>query len=64
MPLLQSATSSNKFERGQVDEFVVSCGDLGEIEKLRIGHDGSGPGAGWHLAEVHKRMFLCFCVCV
>ena len=27
----------------------------GEIEKLRIGHDGKGLGAGWHLDKVEVR---------
>jgi hypothetical protein len=27
----------------------------GEIEKLRIGHDGKGFGAGWHLDRVEVR---------
>ncbi len=30
--------------------------DVGDkIEKLRIGHDGKGWGAGWHLAKVEVR---------
>jgi len=30
--------------------------DIGdEIEKLRIGHDGKGMGAGWHLDKVEVR---------
>ena len=30
--------------------------DVGEtIEKIRIGHDGSGWGAGWHLNKVEVR---------
>jgi hypothetical protein len=30
--------------------------DVGdEITKLRIGHDGTGRGAGWHLARVEVR---------
>ena len=30
--------------------------DIGdEIEKLRIGHDGKGIGAGWHLDKVEVR---------
>ena len=26
--------------------------DIGELRKIRIGHDGRGAGAGWHLKEV------------
>lgn len=30
--------------------------DIGKtIEKLRIGHDGTGFGAGWHLDKVEVR---------
>lgn len=39
-------THKNKFERGMVDEFTVEAVDLGELEKLRIGHDNSGETTG------------------
>uniref|UniRef100_A0A673ZXF5 Lipoxygenase homology PLAT domains 1 n=1 Tax=Salmo trutta TaxID=8032 RepID=A0A673ZXF5_SALTR len=42
-------THKNKFERGMVDEFTVEAVDLGELEKLRIGHDNSGGSPGWFL---------------
>lgn len=32
----------NKFEQGMVNEFTVEAVDLGELEKLRIGHDNLG----------------------
>ena len=32
----------NKFERGMINEFTVEAVDLGDLEKLRIGHDNSG----------------------
>lgn len=32
----------NKFEQGMINEFTVEAVDLGELEKLRIGHDNSG----------------------
>lgn len=44
------------FKRGQADKFVVELEDVGDtIEKIRIGHDGSGFGAGWHLDKVEIR---------
>eukprot|EP00047_Mylnosiga_fluctuans_P014195 m.36272 g.36272 ORF g.36272 m.36272 type:complete len:2392 (+) comp5381_c0_seq2:48-7223(+) len=52
VPLLTSKTNRNKFERGKEDQFTVACADLGDLKKLRIGHDGSGVGAGWHLDRV------------
>lgn len=36
--------------------FVLQLEDIGDkIDKLRIGHDGSGLGAGWHLNKVEVR---------
>lgn len=29
-----------------------------DVEKIRIGHDGSGLGAGWYLAKVEVRKFI------
>ncbi|KAI3372735.1 hypothetical protein L3Q82_023197 [Scortum barcoo] len=39
----------NKFEQGMINEFTVEAVDLGDLEKLRIGHDNSGGSAGWFL---------------
>ena len=33
--------------------FGVECADLGNLTKLRIGHDGSGFGSGWFLDKVY-----------
>ncbi len=52
LSLDRSETHRNKFERGNVDRFVVREEFFGDLEKIRIGHDGSGIGAGWHLEEV------------
>lgn len=32
----------NKFEQGMINEFTLEAVDLGDPEKLRIGHDNSG----------------------
>ncbi|WAR01120.1 LOXH1-like protein, partial [Mya arenaria] len=46
----------DKFKRGQEDVFIVELEDVGEkIEKIRIGHDNSGIGSGWHLNMVKIR---------
>ncbi|XP_077979346.1 lipoxygenase homology domain-containing protein 1-like [Glandiceps talaboti] len=50
--LKTSKTNKNKFERGKTDEFEVEAVDIGDIKKIRIGHDSSGPGAGWMLEKV------------
>ncbi|XP_071750893.2 lipoxygenase homology domain-containing protein 1 [Centroberyx gerrardi] len=39
----------NKFEQGMINEFIVEAVDLGELEKLRMGHDSSGGSPGWFL---------------
>ncbi|KAG8545266.1 hypothetical protein GDO81_021178, partial [Engystomops pustulosus] len=43
---------SNDFERGAVDIFKIEALDVGQIRKLRIGHDGTGFGDGWFLETV------------
>lgn len=40
--LKASKSHKNKFEKGMIDEFIVEAVDLGELQKLRIGHDNSG----------------------
>ena len=39
----------------QVDEFVVEAVTLKKLKKIRIGHDGQNPGAGWFLDKVVVR---------
>lgn len=36
----------------QRDEFKVSGPDVGEMNHVVVGHDGSGLGPAWHLAEL------------
>ncbi|XP_056097903.1 lipoxygenase homology domain-containing protein 1 isoform X1 [Rhinichthys klamathensis goyatoka] len=47
--LKASKSHKNKFEKGMIDEFTVEAVDLGELHKLRIGHDEAGGSAGWFL---------------
>lgn len=42
----------NCFDRGQKDEFRVAGADVGVMSHILIGHDGSGTGPAWYLAEV------------
>lgn len=51
---------SGKFKKGQVDVFVVELEDVGDLTKLRIGHDNSGMFAGWHLEKVEVRSLNSF----
>jgi len=39
----------------QVDVFFLNMTSLGKLQRLRIGHDGVGHGAGWHLDKVTVR---------
>ncbi|KAJ8309048.1 hypothetical protein KUTeg_013922 [Tegillarca granosa] len=52
---IQLDDAKNNFEKGMVDEFQVELFDVGKIEKINIGHDSSGPGAGWFLDWVRIR---------
>jgi hypothetical protein len=48
-----SGRMMNCFERNQTDEFPLLVeDDLGELSKVIIGHDNSGPGPAWYLDEV------------
>lgn len=43
MALLKSSkTNSDKFERDSIEIFTVETLDLGDLWKVRIGHDNSG----------------------
>ena len=48
-------SSGNNFERGKIDTFGVETLDVGELQKITIGHDGSGFGSGWFLDNVVVR---------
>ena len=36
----------------QADEFLVEAVDLGDLDRVRVGHDGSGSNAGWLLEKI------------
>ncbi|CAI9730794.1 homology domain-containing 1-like isoform X1 [Octopus vulgaris] len=54
--LEESRSNQTKFERGQVDEFLIEAVDLKELTKIHIGHDASNPGSGWFLEKVEIRV--------
>ena len=35
-----------------MDEFLIEAVSLKGLQKVRVGHDSSGPGAGWFLDKV------------
>eukprot|EP00794_Sanderia_malayensis_P016965 gene16965-18674_t len=45
--------NSDNFERGKSDIFTVEClEEYSPMHHIRIGHDNSGIGAGWHLEKI------------
>ncbi|XP_019909049.2 lipoxygenase homology domain-containing protein 1 isoform X3 [Esox lucius] len=50
---LKECQKSNKFERKQTDVFrFPDMFSLGELSKVRVWHDNSGPAPGWHLEYI------------
>ncbi|KAL0965208.1 hypothetical protein UPYG_G00278200 [Umbra pygmaea] len=50
-----SKNNVNKFETGNADEFLIEAVFLGQVRRLRVGHDGRGGGCGWFLDKVMVR---------
>lgn len=50
--LTRSETFKDKFERGHTDIFKIESVDIGDLSRMKIGHDGKGIGAGWKLDSV------------
>ena len=40
------------FTPAREDVFVIDTPALGPLEKIRVGHDNSGPGPAWFLEKV------------
>ncbi|XP_015685655.1 lipoxygenase homology domain-containing protein 1-like, partial [Protobothrops mucrosquamatus] len=40
------------FERGSTDTFIIHTEDLGDLYKIRIGHNNSGETPAWHCKEL------------
>uniref|UniRef100_A0A667Z1M9 Lipoxygenase homology PLAT domains 1 n=1 Tax=Myripristis murdjan TaxID=586833 RepID=A0A667Z1M9_9TELE len=50
--MFMSQNTVNKFEKGNHDEFLVEAVSLGQVRRVRVGHDGRGGGCGWYLDKV------------
>lgn len=37
----------NNFERGSINEFIIEAPSIGDLEKIRIGHNNKGVAAGF-----------------
>ncbi|KAM4746369.1 lipoxygenase homology domain-containing protein 1 [Anableps anableps] len=53
--LINCKNNVNKFEKGNMDEFIIEAVTIGQIRRMRIGHDGKGGGCGWFLDKVIVR---------
>ncbi|KAM9858421.1 lipoxygenase homology domain-containing protein 1 [Aulostomus maculatus] len=53
--LVNCKNNINKFEKGNMDEFIIEAVAIGQIRRVRIGHDGKGGGCGWFLDKVVVR---------
>ncbi len=64
---LRKSDNINKFERNQIDTFKISAIELGDLQKIKIGHDNSSLGSDWYLEKVEifnpntQRSFLFNC---
>lgn len=64
---LRKSDNLNKFERNEIDTFKVKAVELGDLEKIKIGHDNSAAGSAWYLEKVEiynpntKRTYLFNC---
>ena len=48
--------AGNDFRRGKMDSFCITqASELGELESLRIRHDGAGLFSGWYLDRIEVR---------
>uniref|UniRef100_A0A8D3A845 Lipoxygenase homology PLAT domains 1 n=1 Tax=Scophthalmus maximus TaxID=52904 RepID=A0A8D3A845_SCOMX len=53
--MIMSKNNVNKFEKGNHDEFLIESVALGQVRRVRVGHDGRGGGCGWFLDKVLVR---------
>ncbi|KAL4236123.1 retinal rod cell development [Mactra antiquata] len=54
-PLTLGHGDGSNFQAGQVDDFTISVGNVGEVYKIRLAHDNSGDFPGWLCDEVYMR---------
>ena len=55
----------NNFERNKEDVFVLQMASVGNLKKIRVGHNNKGPSPGWFLdsilVEVEGRTYQFIC---
>lgn len=63
--LIKSETHMDKFERKQMDRFLIQAADLGRLFKVIVRHDDSAISSDWFLDRIEvadgrdKAVFLC-----
>ncbi|KAJ7338826.1 hypothetical protein JRQ81_012728, partial [Phrynocephalus forsythii] len=58
-PLVLGSRNDKQFSPNSTDSFKINLKDVGELYKIRIGHDNSGPDPSWYLKEIRlQRMSL------
>ncbi|TFK11366.1 myelin P2 protein-like [Platysternon megacephalum] len=56
-PIFLYGEEGELFQRGNEDIFTIDIGDIGELYKIRIGHNNSGESPSWHCEEVQLQNF-------
>ncbi|XP_059580075.1 oxygen-regulated protein 1 [Alligator mississippiensis] len=51
-PIFLYGDGEKLFQRGNEDIFTIDTADIGELYKIRIGHNNSGESPSWHCEEV------------
>ncbi|XP_027494714.1 lipoxygenase homology domain-containing protein 1-like [Corapipo altera] len=51
-PIILGSGKHQLFNPSSEDTFKINLGDLGQLYKIRIGHDNTGNDPSWHLKEV------------
>ena len=55
LKLRQPTNNKDPFEKGKKDIFKLMTSNIGDINKINISHDGSGPGAGWYVESIEVK---------
>jgi hypothetical protein len=54
--ILEAAVQTFSTFLSRCDRFLIEAPDVGPLRRLRIGHDGKGERAEWHLDRVEVRV--------
>jgi hypothetical protein len=58
----ESKEKKNILERNQIDTFILDSVDVGDIKKIKIGHNDKGIGSDWYLeVQTNSSLFYTHC---